>query len=339
MKILTIAVAAYNVSRYLRACLESLLVDETHRHLLEVIITDDGSSDDSADIAEEFVNLYPDVFVLHHQANAGYGTTVNYALAHASGRFFKLCDGDDLCDTHNLEKLLDFLATTDCEIVVNDYAQVRAGTAHRRHTFAFAHWPAHQSLPVSQLHPPAVYLPMQTLTFATSVLRAHWQDLPARTCYTDALYTLTGLSAAATFAYVPGVVYLYSTGRRHQSTARAQLVAHYADQYRMLKILLARFGRFAARREPDFLTTQLVHCATAPYLINVYYDPDPVRATRRLQSFDRYLRDNFPALRAAVLAKLPSLKLAAAYRFNRQWLDASWLWQMNSWRQKRTGVL
>lgn len=62
-KILTISVAAYNVEEFLANTLNSCVVREVFNEI-EVLIVDDGSTDHTADIAQEYINNYPDMFQL-----------------------------------------------------------------------------------------------------------------------------------------------------------------------------------------------------------------------------------------------------------------------------------
>ena len=58
MKVLSIAIPAYNVERYLARCLDSLLYDSTIYNDLDIIVVNDGSRDDTIKIAEEYSRKY-----------------------------------------------------------------------------------------------------------------------------------------------------------------------------------------------------------------------------------------------------------------------------------------
>ena len=62
-KLLSIVVPTYNVEKYLRRCLDSFCIEEI-QDKLEVLVVNDGSTDGSADIADEYVRSYPQVFRL-----------------------------------------------------------------------------------------------------------------------------------------------------------------------------------------------------------------------------------------------------------------------------------
>lgn len=99
-KVLTIAVAAYNVAPYIAQCLDSF-VDEKLLPALDIVVIDDGSTDATARIVRKYINRFPESFRLVSQENGGYGAAVNHALALAQGEYFKTVDGDDWVDTKN----------------------------------------------------------------------------------------------------------------------------------------------------------------------------------------------------------------------------------------------
>ena len=111
-KMLTVSVAAYNVASFLRETLESCVIPEVLDDL-EVIVVNDGSTDETARIAEEYQKRYPLTFRLINKENGGYGTTVNRSIEEAKGKYFKLLDGDDRFNQKGLRQLVEFLRQTD----------------------------------------------------------------------------------------------------------------------------------------------------------------------------------------------------------------------------------
>ena len=93
-KILTVSVAAYNVEKFIRNTLDSCIAEEIMTDL-EVLVVDDGATDATAEIVREYEDKYPQTFRLIHKENGGYGTTVNRSMQEASGKYFRLLDGDD----------------------------------------------------------------------------------------------------------------------------------------------------------------------------------------------------------------------------------------------------
>ncbi len=82
-KILSVSVAAYNVQEFIRTNLDSFVNSEV-REDIEVLVTDDGSKDETPNIVSEYETKYPGVVKLIKQKNAGPGSTVNSGINHAS---------------------------------------------------------------------------------------------------------------------------------------------------------------------------------------------------------------------------------------------------------------
>ena len=110
-KLLTVSIAAYNVESSLERALRSLAVKKDVMSRLDIIIVDDGSTDDTLRIADKISAAYPDSVRVIHKTNGGYGSTVNAAVSAAKGKYFKLLDGDDEFDAEGLNGLIDCIET------------------------------------------------------------------------------------------------------------------------------------------------------------------------------------------------------------------------------------
>lgn len=118
-KLLTVSVAAYNGAATLQRALDSCITPNSDQ--LEVWIIDDGSTDQTAAIAELYVSRYPELFHLYRQTNGGYGSTIEAALQRAKGKYFRTLDCDDWFEAGALENLLPYLASSCSDIVYTNY--------------------------------------------------------------------------------------------------------------------------------------------------------------------------------------------------------------------------
>ena len=82
MKLLSIAIPSYNSMDYMRNCIESLLPGGDE---VEILIVDDGSKDETPQIADEYEARYPGICKAVHQENGGHGEAVNAGLRNATG--------------------------------------------------------------------------------------------------------------------------------------------------------------------------------------------------------------------------------------------------------------
>jgi glycosyltransferase involved in cell wall biosynthesis len=107
---------------------------EKARHLLsslegphEVVIVDDGSPDRSGAIADELALRYPELRVIHHEQNRGYGAAVRTGLAACRYEFVCMTDGDDEYEVEDFRKLLKLRAHYDL-IITFRYKKIYSST-------------------------------------------------------------------------------------------------------------------------------------------------------------------------------------------------------------------
>lgn len=91
-KCISIVIPVYNAGKYLRNCLESI-VAQTYKNL-EIILVDDGSTDDSGDVCDQYAELDSRIRVLH-QENQGQSSARNHGLDVARGEYIGFVDSDD----------------------------------------------------------------------------------------------------------------------------------------------------------------------------------------------------------------------------------------------------
>ncbi len=101
--LVSVIVAVYNVEQYLRECVDSLLCQEHEE--IEIILVDDGSTDNSGDICEFYSQNDNRVHVIH-QKNAGLSAARNVGTKLASGAWIVYVDADDAVDNHYISEML-----------------------------------------------------------------------------------------------------------------------------------------------------------------------------------------------------------------------------------------
>ena len=105
----SIIIAVYNVEDYLSECVDSVLNQSLgFRENVQLILVDDGSSDDSLKIAKEYQEKYPENIMVLSQSNQGQSTARNNGLKHAGGKYVNFLDSDDYISTNTLEVVYDF---------------------------------------------------------------------------------------------------------------------------------------------------------------------------------------------------------------------------------------
>lgn len=112
----SIIIPVYNSDFILRQCVESIM-NQSYVDF-EAIFVDDGSTDTSGNILDEYSCIYPNMRVFH-QANSGISVTRNVGIEKANGDYILFCDGDDVIHLQLLETV-DRCLTDDTEIISFD---------------------------------------------------------------------------------------------------------------------------------------------------------------------------------------------------------------------------
>ena len=114
----SIIIPAYNSQNFIEKTIESV-VNQTYKQI-EMIIVDDGSTDDTYNICQNLcnANLNHQVF---HKENGGVSSARNYGVKVAEGEFVFFLDSDDILDEHAIELLVKVQAETNSEIVQGGY--------------------------------------------------------------------------------------------------------------------------------------------------------------------------------------------------------------------------
>ena len=117
---ISIIIPVYNTSNFLNKCLDSL-INQTLKEI-EIILINDGSTDNSQDIINEYTYKYPDKVKAYIKENGGQASARNLGIQKATGEYVAFVDSDDWVELQMYEKLYD-TAQKDCLDIVccNDY--------------------------------------------------------------------------------------------------------------------------------------------------------------------------------------------------------------------------
>lgn len=114
----SILVPIFNVEKYLRQCLDSV-VNQTLKDI-EIICINDGSTDSSPEIIDEYAKNDPR-FVVITKKNSGYGDSMNRGLEKARGEYIGIVESDDWVDIDMFENLYDIAVENDVEVVKSNF--------------------------------------------------------------------------------------------------------------------------------------------------------------------------------------------------------------------------
>lgn len=241
MRDITFTVPCYNSEDYMERCIDSLLSGEER---VEIIIVDDGSTDRTGEIADNYARNYPEIIRVIHQENGGHGAGVNAGLANASGRYFKVVDSDDWLDEAELQKLLAQIRKWDKEdtrvdLIICNYIYDHLYEGKRKR---MAYKNVFQPETVCGWNDigrfrPSQYLVMHSLFYRTDVLRKAGIKLPKHTFYVDNIFANQPLPYVSTICYLNLDMYHYFLGREDQSVNEKVLMKRIDQQIRVTKLV------------------------------------------------------------------------------------------------------
>ena len=247
MKYITFAVPCYNSEGYMRRCIDSLLAGGRD---VEIILINDGSTDHTAQIADEYQLKFPDIVRAVHKENGGHGSGVNKGLELARGIYYKVVDSDDWLDQDAfrilLEKVKEFCGKGEQEtgrnspdLFVCNYVYDHLDEGKRRSMDYRNVFPAGQICGWDSIghFRPSQYLIMHSLMFRTEILRQSGVRLPEHTFYVDNLFSYQPLPYVKTIYYMDIDLYHYYLGREDQSVNEKVLMKRIDQQIRVTELV------------------------------------------------------------------------------------------------------
>ncbi len=118
---ISVIVPIFNVEKYISECINSIITQSYD--LLEIILIDDGSTDNSGKICDEYALLDKRIIVVH-QANMGSASAKNIGLCLASGFYLSFVDGDDILEDNAYKKLIDTMENKEADIVQGSFSKL-----------------------------------------------------------------------------------------------------------------------------------------------------------------------------------------------------------------------
>ena len=212
-KILTIIIPTYNMEKYLRRCLDSLIIDEEGMKQLEVLVINDGSKDSSSQIAHEYQDKYPDTFRVIDKENGNYGSCINRGLKEATGKYVKVLDADDWFDNECFAKYIVFLKSVECDMVLTSFNRVYDNGRIINSTI----WEVNGNKEFSVENLPLRNIEMHAITYKTEMLISMKYNQTEGISYTDTEWSIIPLQKVSKCITCPLNLYQYLIGRIGQT--------------------------------------------------------------------------------------------------------------------------
>lgn len=292
-KILSISIAAYNVSKYLDNAMKSLIQDESLLQRMEIIIVNDGSEDDTSEKAHGYAFRYPGSVIVVDKENGGYGSTINASLAIAKGKYYKLLDGDDWYSGDNLSGFLDFLDKASADLIVSPYYQVIGSNT----TIIDTHQTiSYETTDLSSVFPGNNTFLMHEITINTERIKAIQQSIAEKCFYTDSEYVFYAISSADTVVRFEKPIYCYRLGVEGQSVSLTGIRKHYRD----FPVVAKRIFSFYEQEKSRVTGSKkaILDTAVCNYTYHTYHAytvlEKPNDMKMELVSLDKEIKQSYP---------------------------------------------
>ena len=180
---LSLIVPMYNVREYIRQCLDSLTAQTLAD--MEVLMVNDGCTDNTPAIAAEYAERFPGRFILLNKPNGGLSDARNYAIPHAKGEYIAFLDSDDFVEPPLYEKMC-ALMDQGYDVCVTDIEYWYQDPARRFVMKGLSDWPAETIQKKALLSPMFAWNKVYKASFFRDMglrypLNTWYEDIPVTT--------------------------------------------------------------------------------------------------------------------------------------------------------------
>lgn len=308
-KILSISVAAYNIEKFIRKNLDSFANAEI-KDKLEILVTDDGSKDSTPDIVREYEDKYPGIIKLIQQPNAGPGSTINSGLKNATGKYFRMVDGDDWVETKNLKQYVNYLEESNADMIITDYCLYdnSNNTIEQKKINNISEGTYEFEDIASKLK-----LPMHSITYKTEILKQNNIEFD-NGFYTDVEYIIFPVPYIKKVAYINKNIYMYRIGLSTQSMNASSLQKnlHFHDD--VLKRLIKYYEENKKAITPNkqkYMKKRISDMVCSQMAVLLSYKPNE-KSKKDLQNLFKYVKDESIEIYSEFLKKRTTILLSAS---------------------------
>ena len=221
-KTLTIVVPSYNTIRHIDNCLPTM-IDERFIGDIEILLINDGSTDDTQKKLEQYSEKYPLSIRVINKENGGHGSVINRGIQEAAGHYFKVVDGDDPIITENLFKLVEALKGEDSDIVITPFYEEFVEKGERK-ICDVCNLETGKQYKFDDICQDINILSLHGINYKTSVLRENNIRVQEKCFYEDKEYILYPIPFIETLTYYPDPVYIYRIGVPGQSISIEKVI-------------------------------------------------------------------------------------------------------------------
>jgi len=295
MKYISFAIPCYNSEEYMEKAIDSILEGGED---VEIIIVNDGSTDNTLEIARQYERKYPTIVKVVNKENGGHGDAVNAGLRNATGLYFKVVDSDDWVDEASLAKILETLhelvsQKNMVDMLVSNYVYEKVGAKHKKIIHYQNVMPENRVITWKDMGHFRLgqYILMHSVMYRTELLRMCGLELPKHTFYVDNIYVYYPLPYVKSFYYLNVNFYRYFIGRDGQSVNEKNLIKRIDQQIFVTKTMIDMYSmkEIGSKKLRTYMTNYLAIMMTISSIIAIR-SKNPENMVKKKELWE-YLRE------------------------------------------------
>lgn len=318
-KTLSIIIPAFQVAFYLKQCLNSILAASSVLQDIEIWIIDDGSTDDTFELAEHYHAKNRNTVFVIHKENGGHGSAINMGIKVATGKYIRLIDGDDWVDTRNFIEYVKNLKNLTCDMVITPYTCVigRREKQQRMHLQLDKRIVKGQEYPFSEIGRKS-HICMHEVTFRTEKIKKMSGFLDEHCYYVDMEYILFPIPKIKTFCVLPYRVYQYRLGNNGQSVNILNMQKNILQYEKVMKRLFQFYTeqkeKKISKKKLNYIAVGLAKMETNWIQTELSFYPNR-RHKKRIMQMEKWICKMYPLVYQKMEKKSVWLMRRCNYRF------------------------
>lgn len=268
--LISVIVPVYNVERYLRRCIESVL-NQTYKEI-ELILIDDGSTDTSPMICDEYVGKEKNVKVIH-KINGGVASARNIGINNASGKYICFLDSDDILPSDSVELLYNAIKEKKAEYVagicsINESKKVKNPINEEK----IIDLEKDSRSLLEYITNSGSYSPYAKMYSSDIIKNNNLYFAENLKCSEDALFIRDYMRYCTRIAIIPEIVYYYNTFNESSLSKKGyeEFCEYFVEKLKSLEKLCDRLSIEESEKK-KFITWRAIHglnISTNHYLKN-----------------------------------------------------------------------
>lgn len=298
-KILTIIVPSYNMGGVLKQNLNSLIINPSLLKEIEILVVNDGSKDNTFDVAKDFEEKYPNVFYAIDKENGNYGSCINIGLSLAKGVFVKILDADDCFDTIAFEKYVKALIESEKEhenvdVFFTDYCTIN--DEGKLGSCFTTNLPINEVIKLNNYYGNICFsgIAHHKLTYRISKLKEINYKQTEGISYTDTEWFILPFFNLKKVKYLSLPVYKYLVGREGQSMDPKVLEKNIKSFIQLGKELISKFALYKNLYDTPIIDS--INNRVFEYVSSIYkyyiMSTKSSEVLDMLLNFDKWLSEN-----------------------------------------------